>query len=332
MNNFGGDLKKRWYIDYYQEGERKREWIASRPLETREARAKRELRKILKLYIGPGYNFTTILEKMPLKKKSRQTYKTDIKILLTYCPDLDKLDVKDFKQFLIGKYHPNTVRNKIKNLKSVFSYGVEESLLEHDPFKSLKNIAKQKDSESNYPYTEFERSKLEPALKEFPELYLFTRFIYYTFSRVQELKSLRVRDINLRLRTVLLHAGTTKTDRVLVKPLLSPLLDFILESGILNNPGHYFVFGKGLKPGADRCPINFATSEHKKVLESIGLYRTKETTLYGWKHTGNINAYLAGMDIKLIQRINGHASLETTEIYLRKLGLFLDKQAYEISF
>jgi integrase len=174
---------------------------------------------------------------------------------------------------------------------------------------------------------------LEPVLKkEFPELFLFTRFIYYTFSRVQELKELRIRDINLRARTITLKDEFTKTEKTLVKPIVSPLLDLILESKILNNPGHYYVFGKGLKPGPDRCPVNFATNEHKKILESTGIYRANETTLYGWKHTGNINAYLAGMDIKVIQIINGHASLETTEIYLRKLGLFIDRKAYEIVF
>jgi integrase len=329
LNDYGGDLSKRWYIDTFTEtGERKKLWIASKPLHTRAARAKKEIQKIIKLFKGSDYNFATILAKMPIKKKSRQTYQSDINILLSYCPDLNSLDVELFKNYLVETYHPNTVRNKIKNLKAVFAFSVEEGYLKINPFKDVKNIAKQKDSEKNFPFTEYERSVLEPALKQFPELYLFTRFVYYTFSRIQELKELKVRDINLRTRTITLKADTVKTERTLVKPIVSPLLDFILESGVLNNPGHYYVFGKGLKPGAERCPVNYATNEHKKVLESCKIYRKGETTLYGWKHTGNINAYLANMDIKLIQKINGHSSLETTEIYLSKLGLFLDKRAY----
>jgi integrase len=269
---------------------------------------------------------------MSLKKKSRQTYLTDVKILQSQYSNSLNFDALEFYEFLKGKYHHNTVRNKIINLKSVFSFGVEKGLINHNPFAAIKTVGRKKDSDKNFPFTEFERSVIEPALKEYPELYLFTRFVYYTFSRIQELKELKVRDINLRNRTISFKADTVKTDRKLVKPIMGPLLDYILSSGVLNNPGHFYVFGKELRPGADRCPVNFATAEHRKILENVGVYRNGETTLYGWKHTGNINAYLAGMDIKLIQQINGHSSLETTEIYLRKLGLFLDKRAYDIVF
>jgi integrase len=102
---------------------------------------------------------------------------------------------------------------------------------------------------------------------------------------------------------------------------------------ILEQPSHYYVFGKkDLTPNFERAAINLPNRLHKEILIKLKMYRFKETVLYSWKHTGNINAYLKGMDIKLIQQINGHTSLETTEIYLRKLGLFLDKQAFDFEF
>lgn len=85
-------------------------------------------------------------------------------------------------------------------------------------------------------------------------------------------------------------------------------------------------------PSAEKLSANYATSEHKQVLKELEIYKERITTLYAWKHTGNIHAYLAGMDIKMIQRINRHKSLATTEIYLKKIGLFLDRAIFDFAY
>jgi integrase len=161
---------------------------------------------------------------------------------------------------------------------------------------------------------------------------LFTRFIYYSFTRVKELQNLKVKDIDLRTRTIKIYAENSKTKKAIVKPIVSPLLDLILEYRLLQNPSNFFVFGYNLSPSFEPCQQNLPTNQFNALLKDLDLYRAKETTLYGWKHTGNVNAYLAGMDIRLIQQLNGHSHLETTEIYLRKLGLFLDKRAFDVIF
>lgn len=47
----------------------------------------------------------------------------------------------------------------------------------------------------------------------------------------------------------------------------------------------------------------------------------KKYSLYGWKHTGNVDSFLAGVDIYDLMRQNRHHSLEQTMGYLRSLGL-----------
>lgn len=59
---------------------------------------------------------------------------------------------------------------------------------------------------------------------------------------------------------------------------------------------------------------------HSSIIRAAGLDGNKYT-LYGWKHTGNVDAYLAGIDIYDIMRQNRHHSLEETMRYLNSLGL-----------
>jgi integrase len=331
LKDFKGDLSKRWYIDFYEGSERKRTWIKSKPLATIAERAKRELQKVISKQKPKNYKLSEVLSKMNLRKKSIQTYQSDINLLESLFPDLIGIDAEAFKSYCIDKYHSNTVRNKIKNLKAVFAFGLECGILPDNPFSKLKSLPPV-ESDFHFPFTEYERSKIEPELLKNQGLFLFTRFIYYSFTRVKELQNLKVKDIDLRTRTIKIYAENSKTKKAIVKPIVSPLLDLILEYRLLQNPSNFFVFGYNLSPSFEPCQQNLPTNQFNALLKDLDLYRAKETTLYGWKHTGNVNAYLAGMDIRLIQQLNGHSHLETTEIYLRKLGLFLDKRAFDVIF
>ena len=165
-----------------------------------------------------------------------------------------------------------------------------------------------------------------------PELFLFTRFIYYGSVRPGELIQLKIKDINLRTRTIHISANVSKTKTPRTVPIIKPFLDFILDSKILEQPINNFIFGNRLKSSTKPASVNYAALLHRRILTKLKIHQPTITTLYGWKHTGNINAYLAGMDIKTIQTLNGHKSMETTGIYLRKLGLFLDKKIFDFTY
>jgi integrase len=53
-------------------------------------------------------------------------------------------------------------------------------------------------------------------------------------------------------------------------------------------------------------------------------------TLYSWKHSGVVAAYNAGVDIKTIQNQCRHQSLEQTDIYLKSLGLGVSQAVNKI--
>jgi integrase len=348
LNKRGGDFSKRWYIDISINGITTREWVPSRPLESREDRAEARILEIVK---GVGVDMTQYIPKppksqlehfinlinnQPQKKysdKTKGTYRTSIKVFFEYFKDKDYRSIKpdDAKRFetWLGKRYDSekTIKNKINHIKAVFS------LTKHNPLNGITATMPDDDSDFNYPYTEYEKTIIEDYLKEHNyRLYLFTRFMFYGFIRPKELINLRVQHIDLRNKTIRIPKEISKNKRSAVVPLVKPLYNLIVSEGFTRYPGHFYLFGEFLNTGQTKAGVNYASRKHKEALEALGIHRENETVLYSWKHTGNCLAYMAGMDIKLIQTINRHRSLETTEIYLRKLGIFLNKQAYEIEY
>jgi hypothetical protein len=75
--------------------------------------------------------------------------------------------------------------------------------------------------------------------------------------------------------------------------------------------------------------LNRMNKRHRKILTDLGFSTAHK--LYSWKHTGAINAVLAGVTVKELQIQLRHASLEEVDKYLRQLGAF-DLKALEDKF
>lgn len=337
LNDHGGDLSKRWYIDHYTTGKREREWIAARPSETRPERAKELLSFYEKQGVGVSSDiqarlFSIIDKEESLRKRTKDTYKSSVRLLQSFfkkrtLKSLNENDAPKFVQWLKGQYSDTSVKNNLSHLKRVLK------LAGNNIFENYHISYNVEESEFNRAFTDYERSVLEEAMKkENWQLWLFSRFIFYGFIRPAELIRLKVSDIDLKTRTIKVTAANAKTKRTAAIPIIKPLYDLIISEGLTQKPGNYYLFGKGMKPNPDPCYKNEPTNEFNRICKSTGLYEERKTVLYAWKHTGNIQAFLAGMDIKTIQLINRHKSIQTTEIYLRNLGLFLDRRVYDFSF
>jgi integrase len=337
LHDYKGELKKRWFIAYFIGQTKKREWIPSRPSETRPARAK-ELLRIIELRVLSGNNtdiferLDIIIERLELRKRTKDTYRTSIRLFSKHfdgrnLTSIKEKDAFDFISSLKLKYAGTTVKNNISHLKAV---------LRHTNCKAFDNLVSTyniQESEFNTPFSDYEREILENHLKANSlGLFLFTRFIFYGYIRPAELRKLKVSDIDLNTRTIKISGAIAKTRRTAAVPILKPLLDLIIEHKLTRHAGDVYLFGAGLVPNKKMAAANEATNKHNKACKEIGIYRERKTVLYSWKHTGNIQAFLAGMDIRLIQMINRHKSIQTTEIYLRKLGLFLDRTVFDFSY
>ena len=156
---------------------------------------------------------------------------------------------------------------------------------------------------------------------------LFIKFIYFTLARPKkEIRLLQVKDIRMHMKRILFVAGNAKTQEQYVG-IGKPLAKIIEDSGILNFEPNDYVFTVAGTPGKTPTGKKYFYLRLVKYLEETGLDEVNpDFTLYGFKHTGAIQLYMATKDIKLLQRQCRHTTVSQTDQYLRHLGVFDDFQ------
>lgn len=279
-------------------------------------------------------NFLNSIRRSSLKPDSVRTFEDVSK---SFCKYLVKSGFKDiypgdFKKNMALKYldsllirdvGPATF-NKHKNfMNTYFNLMIDRKLVkkEQNPFAGIKSL--RRDIGRNIAFTDLEREKLSEALKKRnPKLYLFVQFMFYCALRRTEILGLRVEDVNLKERFILVSYGTGKNrkqDSVSIPPeFLSDLT--ALELNKYQSWHYVFSAGKGMSVGPDkRKKADSITDLHRVFLRELKIPKTK--TIYSWKHTGVVTLYNEIKDVYAIMRHCRHSDLEQTMTYLKSLGL-----------
>ncbi|MEM6349071.1 MAG: tyrosine-type recombinase/integrase [Bacteroidota bacterium] len=219
---------------------------------------------------------------------------------------------------------PRTINNTKIFLRSMLYVLKDRGIIEENPATKVPDLPT---TEGRYIIFNEEQIK---ALVEYmkvkePRMYLYTRFIYYAFMRPIQICRLQVRDIHIERKTLIIRSTKGKGKRQ--RPVtINPQLMKVIESMKLEQfPGHYYVFGKGKETCNKPEHRNRFSEAHKRILEACEM-DDKDLDMYSWKHTGNCNAYLAGVDIYSLMLLNGHRELKTTQIYLKALGMLVPEE------
>lgn len=218
---------------------------------------------------------------------------------------------------------PKSFNHYRNTLRSVFGYLVRLNLLPTNPALAVA-CRKVAPSPLHLPYTDAQRAAVRAELvrRDDGQLLLFISFIYYCFVRSGgELRLLRVRD--LLPETVRVPAATAKNNKAEHVAIPRQLEALIAAHGLRGYPADYFVFTHAGRPGPAPVGPNYFPLRHRKVLRLAGILDPCYT-VYGYKHTGAINLYLATRDIELVRQHCRHAHAGMTATYLRGLGALHD--------
>ena len=230
-------------------------------------------------------------------------------------------------EIFIGELHqmykPKTVKRKIASLKAFFRYLEYRDLIERNPFNKvqvkfrepvilpktiplhtvevfLSTIYKQKRNAK----TTYQR---DCALRDAAVIEL----LFATGMRISELCSLQSSDINLYERTVLIHGKGSKERMIQIgsDAVINILVEYqktYYEQ--IQMCGHFFANqnGSALSDQAIRRMINKYAS-----LAAIELHITPHM----FRHTFATSLLEADVDIRYIQEMLGHSSINITEIY-----------------
>ncbi|WP_289054139.1 tyrosine-type recombinase/integrase [Carboxylicivirga marina] len=214
-----------------------------------------------------------------------------------------------------------TLNSYVDTFKAIYSeLRSRHTQLPNNPFAEIPK-RKELVSHKNMAYLGKEKDELIYVIKKIkPNLFSFVQFMYYTFMRPNEIRQLQVYNIQLEDNLIFIEAFKSKSKKdafITIPPPFKTTLKKLIE----NKPNSAYLF-----PGKTATCIskNRMSDYHREILERFD-WRNTNHTLYSWKHTGVIDAYKAGIDIKSLQLQLRHHSLEETDTYLKSLGMYTNK-------
>lgn len=232
----------------------------------------------------------------------------------------------DIVGFLDHSQVTKSVGNRTRNsnlsyFKTFINHFIDNEWLSADP---TSGIARLREAEPQISaYTTAEKLTIIQYISEHDtQLYLYIRFIYYTFRRCSETRLIQFKHINWADSSLHIPPANAKGGKSHHIFFSAKLKEEMLALGWDSLPTDWYVFGNKGRPGTQHYGINTLSGRYRKHLKDIGLYRPFVTIIYAWKHTGITDGHeLAGIKPRTSQDQAGHASLDMHMRYLRRLGV-----------
>jgi site-specific recombinase XerD len=259
--------------------------------------------------------------------------KTDSKsnILL----DLDSRWLEDFQEFLLTKGGPadkkgnrkgnssNTVRKKLQRLHGFISWLIQNKVIDHDPFTSVKKVETDRsNTKTKLTYHQIEALKVL-ELKEESSLWHTRNFFLFSFYnagiRFGDLCALKWENlIDGRLTYSMFKTGRKKSIKQ-----IDPMLQILEQYRTVNSKPEDYIFPILDQHFSDPMELRRVISiknvlinkRLKKIAKKAGIQ--SRISFHVSRHSFAHYALKKGMDLYSISKALGHSDLKITEQYLK---------------
>lgn len=263
-----------------------------------------------------------------LDEKTIKAYRIDLKqfaerVCHTQVTEINSLMIEEYITILHREYKPKTVKRKIAAIKAFFHYLEYRDYIIRNPFSRIqlhfreplklpKTIplhiverfltviyAQQKNAKTMYQ----KRNALRDAA--------VIELLFASGMRISELCTLKYDDVNLYDGTILIYGKGDKERRIQIgnESVIQILKEYRIDFNTqISQCSHFFANqnGTALSDQAVRRMINKYCS-----LASIDMHITPHM----FRHTFATSLLEADVDIRYIQEMLGHSSINITEIY-----------------
>ncbi len=228
---------------------------------------------------------------------------------------IEQEDAKKYYQYLRENYKNNTVLRKLSSMKSFYFFLLKEGKVKNNPFKQLTMSKKQVILPKYLSYKEIMyfldslegQSPLEIRNRAMFEL------LYATGMRVSELTNLKINDVNLDERFVLITGKGNKQRIVPINEVAVSCIDKYYKISrlklIKKQTNILFVNKNG-----DQLTRQGIYKILKTKTNEIGL---KDVTPHKFRHSIATHLLNGGADLKIIQEVLGHSDISTVQIYTK---------------
>lgn len=260
-----------------------------------------------------------------LDQKTVKAYRIDLNQYFTFvaCEEPDKEKIEEYITELHKKYKQKTVKRKIASVKAYYNSRKNQIFLKFDfyfskwtffnqfilfqitiPREEIEHLLNhmygclQQASETVYKY----------CLRDVAVIELF----FATGARVYEISNIRAENVNLNTGLIQLMGKGAKERYVQIgsTSVLNILRKYYAENrAAIKKSGYFFVNGRGNRYTEQSIRLML-----KKYTAQAGIERN--ITPHMFRHSFATYLIEEGVDISCVQRILGHSSIKTTQIYI----------------
>ena len=219
-----------------------------------------------------------------------------------------------YAEWLIGPrgLAPATVKRRLACLRALFAWAERRGDITASPFRTAE-VRIRLPKRLPRCLTAVELRRLFTGRREAPPpIALAVLLLFTTGMRVAELTALRVGDIDLERRTLRVRGKGNRERQVFLtsSEVVGELRAFLKDHGLHRaSPTTPLLRTEvGSRMSTDRVRRGL-----RRLAERAGL--TRRITPHMLRHSAATSLLEAGIDIRFVQRLLGHRSISTTEIY-----------------
>lgn len=274
-----------------------------------------------KLHIDEFLNYCRYHKK--LSDKTIRAYKIDLSQYGVFSNELSKQALWDYIEYLNKKYKPKTAKRKLATLKAFIHFLLLQDLIDFNPFDKLETTIKEPlllpktiplgviAKLISFSYQQIVFAKSDYQIRSAVRNTAILELLFATGARVAEICTLRSDNVDLLGNSVKFYGKGSKERIIPIEnfAVLSILRKYhsLFEKEIPDS-GYFFVnkLGRRMTEQSVRNMINF-------YCKQCGV--DMHITPHMFRHSFATLLLEEDIDIRYIQRMLGHSSITTTQIY-----------------
>ena len=224
---------------------------------------------------------------------------------------INRQDIRGYLKYLDeSKLKNSTIARRISAIRSFYNYLLTKGIIDNNIFNSIRNPKLEKKLPNYLSYEEL--SKILDNIDTSTPIGLRNRLLiemfYATGCRVSELINIKLIDINFSNKSIKIMGKGKKMRVVYYGEYAQDYLDKYLKTGFNKDSKYLFLNDK-----KKHLSINDVENIIKELVKNLSL--KTHVTPHTLRHTFATHLLNNGADIKTVQELLGHASLNTTGIY-----------------